>query len=87
MAYTTSLTTKGQVTIPQEIRRMLGLVPHDKVTFAIQDGRVCVTKAGSVVERTKGLLKGNLPPASPAEEKQAAEEQMAYEADPPRRSR
>ena len=87
MAYTTSVTTKGQVTIPQEIRRMLDLVPHDQVTFAIQDGQVCLTKAGSVVERTKGLLKSNLPPASPAEEKRAAEEQMAYEADPPRPNR
>jgi AbrB family looped-hinge helix DNA binding protein len=34
------VTTKGQVTIPVEIRRLLGLEPHDKVVFRVEDGKV-----------------------------------------------
>ena len=33
MTYTSSLTQKGQVTIPQEIRKHLKLKPTDKVFF------------------------------------------------------
>src|SRR5579859_8167547 len=32
---TTQITTKGQVTIPQEIRERLGLLPHTKVEFEL----------------------------------------------------
>ncbi|MBI2303642.1 MAG: type II toxin-antitoxin system PrlF family antitoxin [Chloroflexi bacterium] len=32
----TTLTRKGQVTIPQEVRRALGLKPRDKVLFEIE---------------------------------------------------
>ncbi|MEC5125935.1 AbrB/MazE/SpoVT family DNA-binding domain-containing protein [Verrucomicrobiales bacterium BCK34] len=30
------VTTKGQVTIPQHIRRFLGIVPHSEVDFLIE---------------------------------------------------
>jgi AbrB family looped-hinge helix DNA binding protein len=30
------VTTKGQVTIPQHIRRFLGIVPHSEVDFRIE---------------------------------------------------
>ena len=32
-----TLTTKGQVTIPAEVRRHLGLKTKDKITFVIED--------------------------------------------------
>ena len=34
MTYTTTLTQKGQVTIPIEIRKYLKLKPREKVTFS-----------------------------------------------------
>lgn len=34
------VTTKGQVTIPQHIRRFLGIVPHSEVDFRIEGGSV-----------------------------------------------
>lgn len=38
---TSTITSKGQVTIPVEIRRYLGLKTNDKVTFVIEaDGTV-----------------------------------------------
>jgi AbrB family looped-hinge helix DNA binding protein len=39
------ITTKGQVTIPQEIRDELGLLPNTEVTFDIVDGEARLRKA------------------------------------------
>ncbi len=41
------VTTKGQVTIPQHIRRHLGVEPHAEVEFRIENGVVLVEKASS----------------------------------------
>ena len=38
--FETTLTEKGQVTIPQEIRKLLGLRPKDKVRFEVE-GECC----------------------------------------------
>lgn len=38
------LTSKGQVTIPQGIRELAGLVPGCEVTFEFRDGLVCLEK-------------------------------------------
>lgn len=39
------ITTKGQVTIPQDIRERLGLLPHTEVDFEVRGEVVVVTKA------------------------------------------
>jgi len=39
------ITTKGQVTIPQEIREQLGLLPNTEVTFDVVDGEARLRKA------------------------------------------
>jgi len=39
-----SITTKGQVTIPKEIREALGLMEGDKVVFMLEGERVVVRK-------------------------------------------
>jgi AbrB family looped-hinge helix DNA binding protein len=39
------ITTKGQVTIPQEIREKLGLLPHTDVDFEVRGDVVVVRKA------------------------------------------
>jgi AbrB family looped-hinge helix DNA binding protein len=53
----TTVTSKGQVTIPVEIRRALGLKPHDRVAFALTDGVATVRPAESVVDRLAGSVK------------------------------
>jgi AbrB family looped-hinge helix DNA binding protein len=41
------ITTKGQVTIPQDIREALGLLPHTEVVFSVEGG-------AAVIRRKKG---------------------------------
>jgi AbrB family looped-hinge helix DNA binding protein len=45
----TTVTQKGQVTIPLEVRRMMGLEPHDRVRFEVEGDTVRITKAPSSV--------------------------------------
>jgi AbrB family looped-hinge helix DNA binding protein len=40
------VTTKGQVTIPQEIRNRLGLLPHTEVTIEMAGDHARIRKAG-----------------------------------------
>jgi AbrB family looped-hinge helix DNA binding protein len=45
MADTYSITSKHQVTVPQDIRKFLGLAARDRLKFEREDNRVYVTKA------------------------------------------
>jgi len=47
MAYSSSLTQKGQVTIPQEIRKHLKLKPLDRVFFVKDKDSVVIKPANS----------------------------------------
>ena len=39
------ITSKGQVTIPQEIRRKLGFMPHTEVEFILKGNTVQLVKS------------------------------------------
>jgi antitoxin PrlF len=39
----TTVTTKGQVTIPKKIRDDLGIQPNDKLDFSQEEGKIIVT--------------------------------------------
>ena len=75
-----SVTSKGRVTIPVEIRRLLGVRAHDKVAFRVEDNKVQLTRSGNAVARTAGALAGPEPRLTVEEERAAAEEAMAEEA-------
>src|SRR5438094_10110143 len=49
MPYST-LTSKGQTTIPREIRRLLGLRENDRILYEVEDGKVTIKPAPSVHE-------------------------------------
>lgn len=52
-----TITSKGQTTIPIEIRRLLGLEPGDKVDFVVaESGVVYLRPANTDVTALKGLL-------------------------------
>jgi len=45
MNNSSTISSKGQVTIPQEVRRRLGLEPGDRVEFVMEEGRTIVRPA------------------------------------------
>ncbi len=54
---TSTLTSKGQTTIPKDIRRHLGLKPGDKIRFLVEDdGRVVVLPATLHLRDLRGSL-------------------------------
>lgn len=54
------ITTNGQVTIPREIRELLGLLPHTEVAFEVRGDELILRKAESthrgptIAERLRG---------------------------------
>ncbi len=53
-----TLTSKGQTTIPKEIRDFLGIGPGDKLDFVVEsDGRVILWPATLDVRQLRGMLK------------------------------
>jgi AbrB family looped-hinge helix DNA binding protein len=54
MRYETSMTVKGQITVPKDVRDMLGLKPGQKVQIEMDaDGVVRIMKAEPDAEPTK----------------------------------
>lgn len=49
-------TRKGQVTIPVEIRRLLGIKPQDRVVFSVVDGRVTLSAAPETLRSAFGAV-------------------------------
>lgn len=62
------ITSKGQVTIPQKLRKMLGVRPGDKIVFeAIDDGKVLIRKIDSRVSLA-AYLKNRIPKSATDQE-------------------
>lgn len=61
MQFTTTVTQKGQATIPIQIRKKLGLKARSKVTFEIKSKNEATLKAVPDFFTMKGSLKTNKP--------------------------
>jgi len=61
---TTTITTKGQVTIPKRARDATGLKPGGKVDVRVENGKVVLTPVRkgtkSPFEKIRGTLKDNM---------------------------
>lgn len=79
--HTTTVTRKGQITIPADVRRALGLAEGDQVTVEQQGETAVLRRAQSVTSRTAGILASyrRVPAARPEEERAAFEEGVATE--------
>jgi AbrB family looped-hinge helix DNA binding protein len=67
-----TVTSKGQTTIPKEIRSRLHLKPGDRVEFVVdQDGRVVVLPATVDAAELAGILKSPSRPVTVEEMNQA----------------
>ncbi|MDP2935292.1 MAG: AbrB family transcriptional regulator [Dehalococcoidia bacterium] len=54
---TASITQRGQVTIPAEIRRLLGAKPRGKIVFQIDGGEVRLAPVEFTLETAYGSVK------------------------------
>lgn len=54
--YTSAITSKGQVTIPKEIRKQLQLKVGDKVGFIIEQNQVKIIRKPKDIEANFGVL-------------------------------
>ncbi len=52
-----TLTSKGQVTIPAEVRRRLGLHPGDRVGFVVDGDEVRLVRKENRIEAAFGICK------------------------------
>lgn len=50
------ITEKGQVTIPQDIRERMGLLPETVVEFVIRDGEVILRKTDQRRRRGEAIV-------------------------------
>ncbi|NOU23494.1 MAG: AbrB family transcriptional regulator [Methyloglobulus sp.] len=67
----TTMTSKGQTTIPKEIRDSLGLQPQDKLNFALlSDGTVIMRAKKNSIKSVYGMLHQEGSPVISIEEMQ-----------------
>ena len=73
----TTVTRKGQVTVPIAIREALGLREGDRVEFRLNDGSASLIPVRSVIERTAGIFRARRRPLTAEQLRRAAEDAMA----------
>lgn len=71
---------REHITVPADVRRLLGLKQGDRVVVLVDGGDVRLARATSVIERTAGAVKSYRPPMSAAELRATAEDAWAAEA-------
>ena len=72
--YVTTVTQKCEVTIPGELRRVLGLKPRDRVAFELVDGKVFLRPIESPVLASDGAVKALKPSKKPIDYRQLRRE-------------
>lgn len=67
-----TMTSKGQITVPKEVREHLGVGPGDRLDFQIRDGGAVVVESETVdLRNLRGALKRRGPRVSLAEMERA----------------
>jgi len=62
---TSTITSKGQITLPKDVRDHLGVREGDRLDFVIAaDGGVCILPLSGSVQRLRGLLRQAGAPAA-----------------------
>ncbi|MBC2593849.1 type II toxin-antitoxin system PrlF family antitoxin [Ruficoccus amylovorans] len=58
MELMSTVTSKGQTTVPLEVRRRLGLGPRQKIVYVVEDDGVRIKAAGKGLMSVAGALSG-----------------------------
>jgi antitoxin PrlF len=56
MGHFSTITSKGQLTVPQEIRKRLGLEAGDRVEFVVEEGRTVIRPVRAEVNPFKKFI-------------------------------
>lgn len=54
--YIQTVTVKGQVTIPVEVRKAIGVEPNSQVTVRLQEGKVIIEPVAMTLEESFGSV-------------------------------
>jgi len=60
---TSTITSKGQTTVPKEVREALNVDAGDKLTWEVRGGRVAVTTERPALYALRGFIKHGEPDA------------------------
>ncbi len=71
MRLMSTITAKGQTTVPKEVRRRLGLGPRQKIIYEIGPEGIRLHAAGSSLSELAGSLAGDKPALDKAAERAA----------------
>lgn len=81
VAQQSTVTRKGQITLPVDVRRRLGFTEGQKVSIEEREDHVIVRRARNVAEITAGMMSQYAlsPPLTPGGETEAFERAVADE--------
>lgn len=71
MEVTSTLTSKGQTTVPLEVRKVLGLGPRQRIVYEIEGNHVHIRAGGASLLAAAGALADGTPAKSRDEERTA----------------
>jgi AbrB family looped-hinge helix DNA binding protein len=74
MELMSTLTSKGQTTVPKDIRDLLGVEPRQKLMYVVEGDKVILKAASKSLLSVAGSLSGSKPAATKAEERKAYRE-------------
>lgn len=70
----TTVSTKGQLVIPAEMRETLGIVPRGRVALTLEDGVIILRPVSErLVDETRGMLGGGTSLADELQQERRAE--------------
>ena len=71
MQLMSTVTSKGQTTVPSQVRKALGIAPRQKIIYEIEGDSVRLRAAGGSLMQSAGVLASD-EPALPHKEERAA---------------
>jgi AbrB family looped-hinge helix DNA binding protein len=74
-----SVSPKGQITIPAAIRQLLGVRPKDKVAFRVENGQVFISPANSTLDAAYRAIPALARPLSDKEMTELAHDEHAQQ--------
>ncbi len=77
MAVSSSVSPKGQITIPIEIREQFDIKPTDRVEFKVIDNQIVIVPTKQKLKEVYGSIPARRPPATWKEVEESIREESA----------